>query len=301
MLKALILSLSLFGLVQGQDVPQLPPYFDYQLRTDSMMVQKYKDGAYRIEGQENILQIGCRGELKVEIAFSLSLSNDFLVEEYPDIMAGKWVDYHPEGFELILYGVKKKGGSFDSIFEARIEDYCVYGQHNYFTSSKNYFIFTYQYAMNGGGSVKGYKDMGLWQEFMEGFSYWLASAPLKDFNLKALSEDSLIGSDYNWKGEYMVFPRDSVLAFADLKQLVGHKIERENSTRLVKLKSRDKAKSISNYREPKANWYINKAKWWRRQNLIYVWVEGWGLEVYRVSAPGVMVQMKHGFALIKSS
>tara|TARA_R110001592_G_scaffold363293_1_gene683357 strand:- start:16555 stop:17460 length:906 start_codon:yes stop_codon:yes gene_type:complete len=301
MLKALILSLSLFGLVQGQELPKLPPFFDYQLRTDSMMVQKYREGAYSIERQENILQIGCREEINAEVAFSLSLSNNFLFEEYPKMMAGKWVDYHPKGLKLILYGVKKKGGSFDSIFEARIEDYCVYGQHNYLTSSKDYFIFTYQYAMNGGGSVKGYEDMGLWQEFIEGFTDWLDTAPLKGFHLKAFSEDSLIGSDFNWKGEYRVFPYDSVKVAKDLNELVGRTIERKNSSRLVKLKNRDKAESISNFREPEANWYIYKAKWWRRQNLIYVWVEGLGLEVYRISAPGVMVQLKHGFVLVKSS
>lgn len=301
MSKAFLLSLFLVASLQAQDLASLPPYFDYHLRTDSLIVLKSEDGNYHKQAQDRIMKIGCRGDFSVEIAFSLSLSNVFLFEEYGRLVAESWDSYHPKGFELILYGVKKKGGAFDSIFKKRIDDYCVYGQHNYLRISEDYFIFTYQSSFNGGGTISNYENMGIWSEFIENFTDWLDTSPLKDFRLDALSGDSLIGQNFDWEGDYLFYPSDSIALVSDLKTLAGRSLKRENSARLVKLKGRDKATSISNYREPRANWFIDKAKWWRRQNLIYIWVEGWGLQVYQIHAPGLLLQLKHQFALIKQS
>ncbi len=298
MKKLLFLLIQAFS-AQAQVLPELPPYFDYALRTDSMLILESDRDHYFLKAQGRDFNIGCRGAFAVEIAFSLSMDNDFLFDDYPKFMAEEYHEEVPVGFEFILYGIKKQSDTFNASFRDRINDYCIYGQHNYYFESQDYFIFTYQFAMNGGGTVKQYEKYGLWQEFKQSFSAWLDEGNLQEFRLEALSEQSLIGTDFDWEGEYLMYPRDSVQALVSLGKLAQVKTRQAHSPRRLELKSRNRARSTSNYNQPRDNWFVDKAKWWRHQNLIYVWVEGWGLQVYRIEAPGILLNLEHNFAFLK--
>ena len=302
-MRLLLITMLLSNYLSSQQntLPPLPPYFDYTLRTDSLLVLESNQDQYYLESKAPRLNIGCLGPIEISVAFSLSLSNEFLYYQYPNhFSALEGYDKAQPGFRFIIYGVAKQDPTWDSLLRVRLEDYCIYGQHNHYFQSREYHLFTYAHAMNGGGLVTRLVDLGLWSEFQQALVHWLDHIELHPFNLPALSEAELVAPDFDWRGAYLMYPRAFVNELSDLSLLEKIKPDQEKSPRLLKLRSNHRARSISNYNQPKGNWYRDKARWWRHQNLLYVWVEGWGLQAYRILAPGVLLNLEHHFAFLKS-
>ena len=292
----LLLLLFISASLDAQDFfADFPPHFNYTLRTDSLATIDANEEGFYIEYQSKDLSIGCYGSLDIEADFSLILEHPFLYRTYLEYMNEAEVHPFLKNYALILHGVKRQGGEWDSLFRARLNDYCVYGQHNYLYASKDYFIFTYQYTFNGSGGIRHLQNLGLAAPMLQALSQALETKELQNEEFLALDNTSLIAADFNFQGDYLMITGDRIKAGMPLEDIWALELKQETSPRKLELKSRNRARSISNYNQDRSNWFRDKARWWRYQNFIFVWVEGWKLKAYAIEDGGLLRNLEIGY------
>ncbi|GEM_PF-4624802 len=293
----LLLILSLPISVNAQSfLADFPPLYNYSLRVDSMAYLKASKTDYSLKYRDPNFSLGCRGPLPVQVEFSLILEHPFLYDTYQNFANGDEGDSYPSNFKLILHGLKKRNPEFDSLFRERIEDYCIYGQHNFYFETSDYFIFTYQHAFNGGGSVRYLMDLGMWAPVSMAIAEALAHKKLENESYAALDLEPDRAPEADFRGDYLMITYDRIPDSLSVEQILQLETAREISPRFLELKSNHRARSISNYNQPRSNWFRDKARWWRYKNYLYVWVEGWELKAYRILSPDLLLNLEHGYA-----
>lgn len=272
-----------------------PDYFDYELRVDSIAQLEHKQSKNRIIYTEKTIHIGCQPGLEVKPLFSLSLSQETIYETIPSHFEKAEGSTHIQGFQFILYAWPKANPFQDSLVRLALNEYCIYGQHNYLKETSKYFIFSYHFAMNGGGHVKYLYDMGLWLDFEQALEKALdKGAPQHNEFYPA---HSLKPSDhYSLKklaGDFIWVHRDSL----DLNQ---HNLGRpfrpneEAAVRKLEINSRGKGRMIANYNQNRSHWYKDKIKVHLDHDMLFIDVEGWGLSAYRIYNENCLIDIKYG-------
>ena len=272
-----------------------PDYFDYQLRVDSIAQLEHKQLKNRIIYTENTLHIGCQPGLEVKPIFSLSLSQETIYETIPSHFEKAEGGTHIPGFQFILYAWPKVNATQDSLVRLALDEYCIYGQHNYLKETSKYFIFSYHFAMNGGGHVKYLSDMGLWLKFEQALEQALEKGAPQHNEL--YPAHSLKPKDrYSLKelaGDFIWVHRDSI----DLNQLKTDRPfspNEEASVRKLEINSRGKGRMIANYNQDRSNWFRDKIKVWLDRDLLFIDVEGWGLSAYWIYNENCLVDLEYG-------
>lgn len=290
--RLFLLSLLSLSLSAQNFFTDFPPYFDYQIVKNSRAHLELKDGDYQLLFKEAQFEVGCRQPAAVNIAFSFILKQAFLFEDYNRYLEEDDEPY-PSGFQLILYGVAKQNLKADSLLKASLADYCVYGQHNYVYETKDYILFTYQYAFNGGGNIAQLSNLGLWSPVLESLEEALEEKKIQSFESPAFSNAQLMAPNFDWEGKYWMISNDRVADNPNPEELKKLALQRDISPAQLKLKSRHRGQWIANFNQERSNWFKDKARWWRAGNLVFVLVEGWNLKVFRILDEGLLLALDH--------
>ena len=155
----LLVPVSVFA--QGNNphvLDSLPPNFSYRLDMDSFVLSN----AFRskeITPASQKVTLGCYNSVDVNLAFSITIIHPFLFS-YNDWLQPKY----EESEELILYAVKKSTEIPDSTIIKALDDYCVYGQANYYFQSKDYILFLYAYSINSQGQIENLNQTSHWRK-----------------------------------------------------------------------------------------------------------------------------------------
>ena len=136
----------------------LPPNFSYRLDTDSFVLSNVFRSKEITPANQKVT-LGCYNSVDVKLAFSITITHPFLFS-YND-----WLPpLNNEDRQLILYAVKKSTEIPDTNIIKALDDYCFYGQANYYFQSKDYILFSYAYSINSQGQIENLNQTSLWRK-----------------------------------------------------------------------------------------------------------------------------------------
>jgi len=279
----------------------LPTNFTYRIDTDSMAVLSRRRGEPPVTYTQEAIQIGCYHPVQVKPAFSLSIGHEFLfddIEEY-HLLINKT---KTSKFKMILYAVKKENPQKDSLLLNALEDYCIYGQQNYYFQTNDYILFNYAYATNSGGIVEGLRRVGIWnlvenrlKNNLNAGASFEAKTQLPTANKNPFHQKKIISGKYLWKSGGLpnrkVKTQDGESHISELPA---------TAHTYLHLKKNGKGSTIKNYHEKKSNHYKYKVRWFMDNLYVYIYESGYHFRAYRIHNENVLMQLseEYGFSRI---
>jgi hypothetical protein len=284
------------GWAQNTDLhilDSLPTNFTYHVDIDSFAEMGRSINQPPIVYFKGKKKIGCYQPVEVQPVFSLSIGHQFLFEDFKDyslLKAGKKTSH----FRIILYAVKKQHNEQDSLLINALAEYCIYGQSNYVTQSKDYILFTYLFAGHAEMLIDRFRKMGFWdliegqliKNLNTGGSIQAKTLFPQKVN-NPFHKEELIKGKYLWVKEKLPFNTQS-----------------SKTHTYLRLKNHRKATIITNYNQPKSNHFKYKGQWYMDDVYLYIYHPNYsynGLRVFRMHDENTLMHIsgKYGFLRVK--
>ncbi len=272
------------------------PNLSYHLDTDSLAELSMRRGEPPIVYFKDSMIIGCYQPVKVKPVFSLSIGHQFLFEEFEEY--NSFIkEEKVSTFKIVLYAVEKTNDRQDSLLLNALQEYCIYGQTNYFFQSKDYILFNYAYAINGEGVVRYFRELGFWNTIENRLVKNLNNnASLAAKTVLPLPNDNLFHKAEIIKGKFLSssggLPSKKVKTPNGELHITGLP---STSHTFMNLKNGNRGVVIKNYNQPVANHYRHSSKWFMDNHYIYVYNQTDGFKTFRIHNQNILMHISENY------